>query len=129
MMGILGFIVVMLLGYFGFQTVSMLLSVFSIPLDYPTVLFCLWNFTAVGIVSLFFTGPSWMQKSYSVVIGSMMAFSLSSLPELVSWILLAFLAVWDLIAVLCPFGPLRILIESAQRQGTEIPNALIYTGI
>ena len=128
MLGILGCTIVLLLGYFGFQTVSMLLTVFSVSLDYITVFFCLWNFTIVGIVALFFEGPPLLQKAYSIVIGSMMAYALSDLPELVTWILLAFLAIWDLVAVLCPFGPLRILIESAQRQGTEIPNALIYTG-
>ena len=128
MLGILGLTIVMLLGFFGFQTISMLLTVFNVNLDYITVFFGLWNFTIVGIVALFFDGPPMLQKAYSIIIGSMMAYALSDLPELVTWILLAFLAIWDLIAVLCPFGPLRILIESAQRTGTEIPNALIYTG-
>ena len=128
MFGILGLTIVALLGFFGYQMISMLLRVFNVTLDYITVFFCLWNFTIVGIVVLFFDGPPRLQKGYSIVIGSMMAYALSDLPELVTWILLAFLAIWDLVAVLCPFGPLRILIESAQRQGTEIPNALIYTG-
>jgi hypothetical protein len=34
----------------------------------------------------------------------------------------------DLIAVLCPFGPLRILVESSRNDKREIP-ALLYSGI
>lgn len=54
---------------------------------------------------------------------------MSFLPSLVTWILLAFLAIWDLVAVLCPFGPLRIMLESARDQGQEIPSALVYTAM
>ncbi|CAG8499127.1 10680_t:CDS:10 [Funneliformis mosseae] len=43
-----------------------------------------------------------------------------------TWILLALLAIWDLIAVLCPFGPLRILVESSRDDQREIP-ALLYS--
>lgn len=32
----------------------------------------------------------------------------------------------DLIAVLCPFGPLRLLLESSKKQQREVP-ALLYT--
>ncbi|KAI7881710.1 Presenilin-domain-containing protein [Lichtheimia hyalospora FSU 10163] len=57
---------------------------------------------------------------------SLMAFSLTGLEEWTTWILLGLLAVWDLIAVLCPFGPLRLLIESSRNQQREVP-ALLYS--
>ena len=40
---------------------------------------------------------------------------------------LFFMAIWDLIAVLCPFGPLRLLVEMTEEKGVAIPDALIYT--
>ncbi|ORX45251.1 Presenilin-domain-containing protein [Hesseltinella vesiculosa] len=55
-----------------------------------------------------------------------MAFSLTGLEQWTTWILLGLLAVWDLIAVLCPFGPLRLLIESSRSQQREVP-ALLYS--
>ncbi|CAG8685506.1 877_t:CDS:2, partial [Scutellospora calospora] len=54
------------------------------------------------------------------------AFSLTGLNYWTTWILLALLAIWDLIAVLCPFGPLRILVESSKENQHEIP-ALLYS--
>jgi presenilin 1 len=40
--------------------------------------------------------------------------------------LLGLLVLWDLIAVLCPFGPLRLLLESSRRTQQPIP-ALLYS--
>jgi hypothetical protein len=58
-----------------------------------------------------------------------MAYNLSKLPSLVSWLLLVFLTIWDLVAVLCPFGPLRVMLESAQANNQDLPAAMLYTGI
>ncbi|KAG1242794.1 hypothetical protein G6F68_016043 [Rhizopus microsporus] len=55
-----------------------------------------------------------------------MAFSLTGLEQWTTWILLGLLAIWDLIAVLCQFGPLKLLIESSKSQQREVP-ALLYS--
>ncbi|CAG8530177.1 4389_t:CDS:10 [Acaulospora morrowiae] len=101
-------------------------TVLSIPLDYITLTFSLWNFATVGLISVFWKGPLLLQQIYLTVMSSLMAFSLTGLSPWTTWILLGLLAVWDLIAVLCPFGPLRILVESSREDQREIP-ALLYS--
>ncbi|CAO3575213.1 unnamed protein product [Mortierella alpina] len=119
-------VVAMLLGFMGYILLLNLIQVMRIPLDYVTMVFALWNFSVVGLISVFWKGPMWMQQVYLTVMSSLMAFSLTGLAEWTTWMLLALLVVWDLIAVLCPFGPLKILVESSRNQNQEVP-ALLYT--
>ncbi|KAJ3077021.1 hypothetical protein HDU98_009422 [Podochytrium sp. JEL0797] len=126
--GIFGIIILGVLGLFGYYISVTLLWLYLVPFDYITFGFFLWNFAAVGILSIFWKGPMILQQVYLVLMSSMMAYMLTnpSIPPITSWILLALLAVWDLIAVLCPYGPLRLLIETSKKQNREIP-ALLYT--
>ncbi|RUS25801.1 hypothetical protein BC938DRAFT_471630 [Jimgerdemannia flammicorona] len=71
-----------------------LIEVFVIPLDYPTMIFGLWNFAVVGLVSVFWKGPLWLQQSYLTVMSSLMAFSLTGLEQWTTWMLLGLLAIW-----------------------------------
>lgn len=122
-----GLVISVILGYFAYSLGNMLLLISNAPLDWISFAFFLWNFVTMGLCSIFWQAPLELQQVYLVLMSSMMAFSLSNLPSLVTWILLSFLAVWDLVAVLCPYGPLRIMIESAQQNNIELPSALIYT--
>ncbi|KAG0371422.1 Presenilin-1 [Mortierella sp. AD032] len=119
-------VVAMLLGFMGYILILNLIQVLRIPLDYVTMAFALWNFSVTGLISVFWKGPMWVQQMYLTVMSSLMAFSLTGLAEWTTWMLLALLVVWDLIAVLCPFGPLKILVESSRNQNQEVP-ALLYT--
>ncbi|KAI9010497.1 Presenilin-domain-containing protein [Phycomyces nitens] len=126
---LVGFFMIVVVGLLGFMSYLLLLNliqVFYIPLDYITLALALWNFAMVGLVSIFWKGPLWLQQSYLTIMSSLMAFSLTGLEQWTTWILLGLLAVWDLIAVLCPFGPLRLLIESSKTQQREVP-ALLYS--
>ncbi|KAI9351315.1 Presenilin-domain-containing protein [Obelidium mucronatum] len=124
--GFFGLIVLGLLGMFGYVLGTTLLSTYEVAFDYISFFFLLWNLAGVGLVAIFWKGPLMLQQAYMVFMSTLMALSLSSLPAITSWILLSLLAVWDLIAVLCPYGPLRLLIENSQQNNREIP-ALLYT--
>ena len=49
---------------------SNLIEVFFIPMDYITMVFALWNFAVVGLVSIFWKGPLWLQQGYSTIMSS-----------------------------------------------------------
>lgn len=125
--GLLIVTVVIVLGYLTWKLANDLLIFFNIPWDYISFYFFIYNFALVGLLQVLYKGPKWIQQLFLIVMSSLMAFSFSSLPSLVTWLLLALLVIWDLIAVLCPYGPLRLLIESSQSQEREIP-ALLYSG-
>ncbi|XP_077247631.1 presenilin-1 isoform X2 [Tasmannia lanceolata] len=99
---------------------------FSIPLDFITSSLLLLNFTIVGVLSVFSAGvPIIVRQSYMVSLGIIVAAWFTKLPEWTTWVLLVALAVYDLVAVLAPGGPLKLLVELASSRDEELP-ALIY---
>ncbi|KAF6151996.1 hypothetical protein GIB67_010570 [Kingdonia uniflora] len=99
---------------------------FSIPIDVVTCLLLLLNFTLVGVISVFSRGvPILLKQCYMVVLGIITATWFTKLPEWTTWVLLVALAVYDLVAVLAPGGPLKILVELASSRDDELP-ALVY---
>jgi presenilin 1 len=63
----------------------------------------------VGVLGLFFFPiPLLMKQSYLVWVGVVTAFIFTYIPEWTAWVLLVLMAVYDLIAVLVPGGPLKV---------------------
>ncbi|EXB94288.1 Presenilin-like protein [Morus notabilis] len=99
---------------------------FSIPIDSLTSFLLLFNFSVVGVLSLFSAGfPIIWRQSYMVSLGIFVATWFTRLPEWTTWSLLVALALYDLVAVLAPGGPLKLLVELASSRDEELP-ALVY---
>lgn len=109
-------------GYVFFE----ILNAANIPMDYITFAFLLWNFSICGILSIFWHAPLKVNQGFLIFISAIMAILFTKLPEWTTWAVLAAIAIYDLFAVLCPRGPLRVLVETAQERNESIP-ALIYS--
>lgn len=116
----------LVLAYMGGSIFVLIIQTWSIPVDVISFSILLFNFTVVGVLSTFAAGmPIVITQFYMVLLGIFVAYWFTLLPEWTTWVLLVALAVYDLVAVLAPGGPLNLLVDLATRRGEEIP-ALIY---
>ncbi|KDP39626.1 hypothetical protein JCGZ_02646 [Jatropha curcas] len=114
------------LGTMGNSIFLSLIQHFSIPVDAITCFIMMFNFTIVGVLSVFSGGiPIFLRQGYMVALGIFVAAWFTKLPEWTTWVLLVALALYDLVAVLAPGGPLKLLVELAQSRDEELP-ALVY---
>lgn len=100
-------------------------------LDMISLVIFTWNFTALGLIAIFGVyayAPLYIQQFYLIHNSAILAvLILNSLPGWAPWLLLVFLVFWDLFAVLAPCGPLKLLINMAEKEGVVEMPGLIYT--
>ncbi|XP_009764485.1 presenilin-like protein At2g29900 [Nicotiana tabacum] len=122
----MGFSSCLVLGFMGGEISLFLISKFKIPIDCITFALSLFNFTVVGVLAVFMSKTAIIvTQGYLVVIGVLVAYWFTMLPEWTTWVLLVAMALYDLAAVLLPGGPLRLLVELAISRDEDIP-ALVY---
>lgn len=123
--GWLFFSVCLIFAYVGGSYVYEFCRSHCINMDWITFAFVVWNFTITGLLAIFSTVPRLVNQGYLIVMSALMAFIFRKLPEWTTWTILGLLSLWDLFAVLTPWGPLRKLVEIAQDRGDPLP-ALVY---
>ncbi|KAM7541519.1 hypothetical protein Aperf_G00000027396 [Anoplocephala perfoliata] len=112
----------------SFMFFAELLRASMIFVDNITFAILLWNFGVLGLISIHWRSPLILQQAYLIFNSVEVALILIRfLPKWTCWVLLGAISIWDLIAVLCPRGPLRMLVEMAQARDRPLFPAIIYS--
>ncbi|CAH0490335.1 unnamed protein product [Peronospora farinosa] len=126
LIGYMMFSSAMLLGMLGGNMLVIVIAKMEIPVDMFTLLFVMYNFSVVGVLTIFYQKgtPMWLTQMYLIATSVIMAWQLGQFPEWSTWALVIVLAFYDLCAVLTPCGPLKWLVNLVQQEGRPLPGLL-----
>eukprot|EP00041_Stephanoeca_diplocostata_P013855 m.246807 g.246807 ORF g.246807 m.246807 type:complete len:500 (-) comp19489_c0_seq46:2101-3600(-) len=118
----------MIMGYFTYEFLTELLWAHSVPMSWPTLIVIVWNFGVGGMFAIHWKSPLRINQFYLIAVSVLMALILIKyLPDWTTWLLLGAVATYDLVAVLCPCGPLHMLIHEVQASGRAFLPELVYS--
>ncbi|KAA8496618.1 Presenilin-like protein [Porphyridium purpureum] len=117
--------ILLVLGYNGGSYLRVLLVSRCVPVDWITFVLLVWNLTLTGWLAIFWKAPRWFNQLYLVLVAALMSTIFRAVGTLATWLLLCGLVVWDLFAVLSPYGPLKWLVDIAAERNESLP-ALVY---
>lgn len=97
------------------------LSYFDLRYTSVSMAFFVWNFGLVGVISVVYYAHPFIRQFYLIFASLIMIDLMVELPASIAWALLLAIASYDIVAVLCPFGPLRLLVEESNRRVEPLP--------
>lgn len=128
--GVLNFSIFVMLTFVVILNADKFLIETNIAMDYFTFTFVVYNISFLGTYTIFWQGSLLLQQIYLVNLAAFIALNIIKFfPEWATWFILVFLCVYDLIAVLCPQGPLRVLLEEAQKKDARLPGLIYMTAL
>ncbi|KAG2446836.1 hypothetical protein HYH02_008396 [Chlamydomonas schloesseri] len=102
------------------------MQVIDLHIDAFSLAYGLFNFSVIGTLGLLFMPiPLLSKQVYLIWVGIIVAYIFTFIPEWTAWVIICFMALYDIVAVLVPGGPLKALVELAIERQQELP-ALIY---
>ncbi|EFP01477.1 CRE-HOP-1 protein [Caenorhabditis remanei] len=118
---------VALLVVYSFFHVHNVMKARSVPVSLPTAVFLVLQFGGLGILCVHWKCHRKLHQFYLVMLAALTAiFLLNNLPDWSVWLAIISISVWDIIAVLTPCGPLKMLVETANRRGDDNFPAILY---
>mmetsp|Transcript_13523 Transcript_13523/g.19953 ORF Transcript_13523/g.19953 Transcript_13523/m.19953 type:complete len:524 (+) Transcript_13523:72-1643(+) len=117
-----------LLGVLGGSMFQVAIQIYEIPIDRITFYLFLYNFSVVGVMSIFWSrgAPTFVTQGYLIATSVILAWQLSHFDTWTTWTLLVMLALYDLCAVLTPCGPLKALVELMSQDDSPDMPGLLY---
>jgi presenilin 1 len=117
-----------LLGFLGGHMWYVAIQIYNLPVDKLTFVGVLWNFAAVGVLSIFYGRgiPKYVTQGYLICTSVILAWHLSYFDDVMAWTLLFCLALYDLCAVLTPCGPLKALVNLMSKENAPEMPGLLY---
>ena len=101
---------------------------YQFTIDYITVAVLLYNLSVTGTYAIFVAQgvPKYITQSYLILVSVLVAWELSHFDDFTAYALLVMLALYDLYAVLTPYGPLQALVKLMQAPNAPALGGLLY---